>query len=128
MLPPVHRAGGFGYGDNDDVTIVPNADCIFLRKEFDVAATEDYGYLSLGIDYDDGFIAFLNGIEIARSSNMAGVAGVAEILPLRTSKRCCTAAVSPNSGLVCRRIRALAGRGHQRVFGSSAQLQRRVID
>jgi len=70
-------AGGFGYGDNDDVTIVPNADCIFLRKEFDVAATEDYGYLSLGIDYDDGFIAFLNGIEIARSSNMAGVAGVA---------------------------------------------------
>ena len=45
--------GGFGYGDNDDVTIVPNADCIFLRKEFDVASTEDYGYLSLGIDYDD---------------------------------------------------------------------------
>ncbi|MBN31207.1 MAG: hypothetical protein CL845_04330 [Crocinitomicaceae bacterium] len=70
-------AGGFGYGDNDDVTIVPNADCIFLRKEFEIASTEDYGYLSLGIDYDDGFIAFLNGLEIARSSNMAGVAGVA---------------------------------------------------
>ncbi len=68
--------GGFGYGDNDDVTIVPGADWIFLRKEFDISNTEDYGYLSLGIDYDDGYIAFLNGFEIARSANMLGLQGV----------------------------------------------------
>ena len=68
--------GGFGYGDGDDATVTPDADFIFLRKEFELESVEDYGYLSLGIDYDDGFIAFLNGVEIARSASMYGADGI----------------------------------------------------
>lgn len=69
--------GGFGYGDSDDATdlgaqiryITPS---LYLRQSFQVttqdAARSDY--LRLSVDYDDGFIAYLNGVEIARSSTM----------------------------------------------------------
>ena len=79
-----------------------------------------------GIDYDDGFIAFLNGIEIARSSN-TGVAGVAGDFATSYIEAVLYSGGQPEQWLECRRIRALASRGHQRVFGSSAQLQCRVI-
>ena len=45
---------------------------IFLRREFTVESPEQLENLLLSIDYDDGYIAFLNGIEIARSETMAG--------------------------------------------------------
>ena len=38
---------------------------VYARHEFDVQNPESFGSLELAIDYDDGFIAFLNGIEIA---------------------------------------------------------------
>jgi len=40
---------------------------LYLRKEFSVS--EPSGTLEFSVDYDDGFVAFLNGVEIARSSN-----------------------------------------------------------
>lgn len=64
-------SGGFGYGDNDDATVIPSVMSVFMRKKFtihDKTKIED-GLLS--VDYDDGFIAYLNGTEIARA-NMAG--------------------------------------------------------
>ena len=66
--------GGFGYGDGDDATVV-DADVIFLRRSFTIEDPLDWGYLSAAVDYDDGYIAFLNGIEIARSASMSGVTG-----------------------------------------------------
>lgn len=65
---------GFGYGDNDDSTQVPNPTAsIFIRKTFTIADISTVRQLLFHIDYDDGFIAYLNGVEIARE-NM-GAAG-----------------------------------------------------
>ncbi len=65
---PTGKAG-FGYGDNDDLTQVPNGTmAIYIRKIFSISDTNAISQAVCHIDYDDGFVAYLNGIEIARSS------------------------------------------------------------
>ncbi|WP_421889819.1 CotH kinase family protein [Marinoscillum sp.] len=59
---------GFGYGDNDDNTELSQAGSVFLRKTFQVNNLADLQQVVLHMDYDDGFIAYLNGTEIARSN------------------------------------------------------------
>tara|TARA_B100001287_G_scaffold19152_1_gene14170 strand:+ start:1550 stop:4789 length:3240 start_codon:yes stop_codon:yes gene_type:complete len=61
--------GGFGYGDNDDNTIISSVSSIYLRKEFQIIDLNDISHFLIHADYDDGFIAFLNGQEIMRSNN-----------------------------------------------------------
>ena len=59
---------GFGYGDGDDATVVPTTTSIYLRHEFtldNLAAIEEAVF---AMDYDDGFVAYLNGTEIARGN------------------------------------------------------------
>lgn len=60
--------GGIGYGDGDDSTVITPAISLFMRKSFFVADTSKIPTAALLIDYDDGFVAYLNGIEIARSN------------------------------------------------------------
>ncbi|MFT5860691.1 MAG: hypothetical protein ACI865_002805 [Flavobacteriaceae bacterium] len=67
--------GGFGYGDEDDNTEIINSSVYYLRKTFELASLDDLRYLLFHADYDDGFIAYLNGVEIARSESMLGVTG-----------------------------------------------------
>lgn len=60
--------GGIGYGDGDDSTIISPTTSLYMRKSIFIA---DTSRISLGIflvDYDDGFVAYLNGVEIARSN------------------------------------------------------------
>jgi len=61
---------GFGYGDDDDVTILAdmqgNYATVYIRKEFSVSSLTGDDVVELVIDYDDGFIAYLNGQEVAR--------------------------------------------------------------
>lgn len=58
---------GFGFGDDDDNTKIPTtAKCVFLRKKFTVDDPSAISQLVLHLDYDDGFVAYLNGKEIAR--------------------------------------------------------------
>ena len=64
--------GGIGYGDNDDFTVVPQCQVLYLRKKFMLQDTGIICKALLSIDYDDAFVAWLNGGEIARS----GVTGV----------------------------------------------------
>ena len=60
---------GFGYGDNDDNTNIPSGTpSIFVRKIFDIPNTENISKLLFHIDYDDGYIAYLNGVEFSRRS------------------------------------------------------------
>ncbi len=59
---------GFGYGDNDDNTVLSQASSVFLRKTFQISNLADLEQVILHMDYDDGFIAYLNGTEIARSN------------------------------------------------------------
>lgn len=67
--------GGFGYGDGDDGTTLQNATSVFIRHEFSVNDVADIGYMAFSIDYDDGYIAYLNGVEIGRSETMTASSG-----------------------------------------------------
>lgn len=63
-------AGGLGYNDGDDVTVVESVASLYLRISFHVSALSQIEDLLLDIDYDDGFVAYINGKKIARSSNV----------------------------------------------------------
>ncbi len=63
---------GFGYGDDDDATRLADMDGVYLsvftRREFVVQELSTLSTLTLLVDYDDGFVAYLNGEEVARSN------------------------------------------------------------
>jgi len=69
---------GFGYDDNDDATVLSDMlgryATVYIRKEFSVASVTPNAAVELTIDYDDGFIACLNGKEVARRGMPAGAA------------------------------------------------------
>ncbi len=50
---------------------------LYLRREFTLESPDALSNLLLSIDYDDGYIAYLNGIEIARSESMDGAGRIA---------------------------------------------------
>lgn len=62
--------GGIGYGDDDDATVIEPCISVFMRRTFSIEdksiLTEGYFY----IDYDDAFVAYINGVEIARSAGL----------------------------------------------------------
>jgi hypothetical protein len=58
---------GIGYGDADDNTTIPEGTIsVYTRFNFTVSDGSKFSEAVLHIDYDDGFVAYLNGIEIAR--------------------------------------------------------------
>lgn len=60
---------GIGYNDDDDNTIIESgAYSVYIRQEFTVADQEIIKLLVLDMDYDDGFVAYLNGSEVARAN------------------------------------------------------------
>lgn len=59
---------GFGYADNDDATVLPACMSVFIRKTFTIQDASIITSAILHMDYDDGFVAYLNGVEIARAS------------------------------------------------------------
>ncbi|MGE0020565.1 MAG: CotH kinase family protein [Draconibacterium sp.] len=61
-------ASGIGYGDGDDKTgIASGKISVFMRKKFTITELSKIESLWLHMDYDDGFVAYLNGTEICRS-------------------------------------------------------------
>ncbi len=68
---------GFGYGDGDDATVLSdmrnNYTTVYMRKRFTVADPDTVAQIVLSVDYDDGFVAYLNGVEVARG-NVDGMA------------------------------------------------------
>ncbi len=60
--------GGFGYGDGDDNTIIPSTSVsVYTRIEFNIVNINEIVAMALHFDYDDGFVAYLNGVEVARN-------------------------------------------------------------
>lgn len=58
-----------GYADGDDATYVPTGTiAVFMRKTFSLETIEGLESLWLHMDYDDSFVAYLNGQEIARAN------------------------------------------------------------
>lgn len=58
---------GFGYGDEDDATEVRGTS-VYIRKRFVLEDIENISIAIFQIDFDDGYIAYLNGHEIAREN------------------------------------------------------------
>lgn len=58
--------GGFGSGDFDDSTSIAASPSIFIRHHFMIHDSSTIQQALLHIDYDDGFVAYLNGKEICR--------------------------------------------------------------
>ncbi|MCF7805731.1 MAG: CotH kinase family protein [Candidatus Marinimicrobia bacterium] len=65
---------GFGYGDGDDATTLSSTTSVYIRKSFEIREPGNLDSVILHIDYDDGFVAYLNGVEIARAN--VGTEGV----------------------------------------------------
>ncbi len=68
--------GGFGFADNDDATVLNdmlgNYTTVYIRKSFEIPADADTSRrVILTVDWDDGFVAYLDGAEIRRSPNVA---------------------------------------------------------
>ncbi|CAN5425532.1 hypothetical protein BH11BAC1_BH11BAC1_03680 [soil metagenome] len=66
--PWSNGVGGIGFGDSDDNTVITTCNSVMMRKHFTIADTANILKAILHIDYDDAFVAFLNGTEIARAN------------------------------------------------------------
>lgn len=62
--------GSFGFGDNDDTTVLSIPYSLYIRHTFSLPDKSIVDSLILDIDYDDAFVAYLNGTLVARSFNV----------------------------------------------------------
>ena len=60
--------GSIGYGNNDDSTQISVVSSIYMRHTFQIQHKDSILSLILHADYDDGFVAYLNGVEVARAN------------------------------------------------------------
>ena len=77
-----------GYGDGDDNTEIPGGQVasIYSRYDFDVPNASGLKQITFRIDYDDSYILWLNGVEIARTANIATLTPVGEVPAWDVSK------------------------------------------
>ena len=74
--------GGFGYSSTYAATEVPYGTIsVFVRKKFIISNLEAISQLFFDVDYDDGFVVYLNGHEVAREN----LGEVGEITPYNTT-------------------------------------------
>ncbi len=61
---------GIGYADGDDNTIIGNGShaALYSRALFDINNAANVSDFEIGVDYDDAFVIFINGVEVARES------------------------------------------------------------
>ena len=59
---------GFGYGDNDDNTIVNQTISIYVRTNFFIDELSNISKVLFHLDFDDGYIAYINGVEFSREN------------------------------------------------------------
>ena len=72
---------GIGYGDGDDNTEIKSGEVgsLYTRYHFDVPKAVTSKKIMFRIDYDDSYILWMNGVEIARSANIATLSPIGEI-------------------------------------------------
>ncbi|MBN1671398.1 MAG: lamin tail domain-containing protein [Kiritimatiellae bacterium] len=67
----------FGYGDPPFGTTLADMydsyTCLYMRRTFSVESAAEVKNLALTVDYDDGFIAWINGVEVKRVNVDPGV-------------------------------------------------------
>lgn len=69
--------GGFGFGDNDDVTTIgqfftTDLASIYIRTQFVMNDPAGLPGIYLKMLYDDAFVAYINGVELTRSTQNNG--------------------------------------------------------
>ncbi len=64
-------SSGFGFGDQDDNTVLTGVAKLCIRKEFYIDDIESVKEILLHVDYDDGFVAFINGKILTSSENVS---------------------------------------------------------
>jgi hypothetical protein len=73
---------GFGYADGDDATVISDMrghySYLCIRRSFELTGKEELAHLGLAIAFDDGFICYLNGKEVARDNVESGSLGTAK--------------------------------------------------
>lgn len=62
--------GSFGFGDNDDTTLLDISYSLYVRKAFSINDLSILDSLILDIDYDDAYVVYLNGSMVSRSFNV----------------------------------------------------------
>ncbi|MFZ5940914.1 MAG: CotH kinase family protein [Bacteroidota bacterium] len=68
-------SGGVGYGDGDDLIVTDDSIVsVYIRQTFQVSDLSIISSLLIEADVDDGFVAYLNGTEVARYN--LGTSGV----------------------------------------------------
>jgi hypothetical protein len=82
---------GFGFGDEDDTTSLDDMrgeySRVYLRAQLDPKALAALSEVQLAIRYDDGFIAYLGGSEVARASIQSGSGAEADGISSHEAKR-----------------------------------------
>lgn len=70
-------ATGIGYGDGDDATVLADMAggylSVYARTDVVIPDLDSVGDVVIDLDYDDGFVLYLNGVELRRSGNMRGL-------------------------------------------------------
>ena len=60
---------GIGYSDDDDNTVLPDpVYSVYIRYSFNLSDITSIKEMILDMDYDDGFVAYLNGVEVASAN------------------------------------------------------------
>ncbi len=59
---------GIGYGDDDDATIIAPTLSFYMRYSFTIDDLEAIRAVLFHVDYDDAYVAYLNGIEFSRAN------------------------------------------------------------
>ncbi|MGI9241560.1 MAG: DUF1800 family protein, partial [Verrucomicrobiales bacterium] len=77
---------GIGYADDDDATELtdmrqvlpgtPGYKSVYVRMGLTIDPANSFDDIILSVDYDDAFVAYINGVEIGRSRSMGGTEGV----------------------------------------------------
>ena len=60
--------GGFGFGDGDDNTTISQNPSCYQRINFTITDASAVDLMVFNMDFDDGYVAYLNGVEIAREN------------------------------------------------------------
>jgi len=95
--------GGFGYGDAGIVgetttlsDMLSRYRSFFIRKSFTIASAVDTNlHLQLTIDFDDGYVAYLDGVELSRA-NVTNIAITANASANHEAS-CCDTPLNPAS-------------------------------
>jgi PKD repeat protein len=116
-------SAGFGFADGDDATVlgdmVDEYLSVYARRWFFVPDPALVSELRLDISYDDGFVAYLNGTEIARANVPAGQTHTTEADDSHEANGFETFDVTAHRGLLVRGANVLAIEGHNTSIGSN---------